>query len=387
MVNAEAAQFGFRSRFPGLSPEVTAFAPGRVNLVGEHVDYNDGLVLPMAIQLGTTVVAARLEQWVVRASSARVDSQIEFRVDPGGRVMGVTPDLGWGRYVAGVWTELAREGIEVGGAAFYVDGDLPVAAGLSSSASLCAALSVALVELCGGAMDARAMAHLCRRVERDYAGVPCGIMDPFAVLMSRAGHALMLDCRDETIEQVPIPQSLELFVLDSGVARALADGRYALRRRECEAALERIRGIRPEIRSFRDVSPDNLAEIVRHLPDPLDRRARHVVTEMARTREAADALSRGDLGRFGGLLDESHASLRDDFEVSLPAIDQLVREVRGVASVLGARLTGAGFGGCILAAGLAGCAERVRAALEADDHDRPRQQSRMFVVVPSSGVV
>ncbi|MBK8267097.1 MAG: galactokinase [Planctomycetes bacterium] len=365
MVNEIDVQSAFRRQFDGLRPAVAAFAPGRVNLIGEHVDYNDGLVLPVAIQLGTTVVAAPLSEPVIRAFSAPFNSFVEWPSTSqrqqdaesstaaghtGIPAAPIQPTSAWTRYVTGVLIELARESISIPGAALYIDSDLPVAAGLSSSASLAAAVALAICQLAGKSMGAGNMAQLCRRVERDHVGVPCGIMDPFAVLLAREHHALLLDCRDEKFSHVPLPSDFELLIIDSGLPRELSRGDYAERRRECTSALSLIRDRRPNIQSYRDIRMDELLDICDALPAPLNSRVRHIITEIERTKLAAKFLGDGDLTQFGRLLDASHASLRDDFAVSLPQIDELVELVRVQPGIYGVRLTGAGFGGCIIAA-------------------------------------
>lgn len=365
VVNEIDVQSAFRRQFNGLRPAVAAFAPGRVNLIGEHIDYNDGLVLPIAIQLGTTVVAAPLCEPVIRAFSGPLKSLVEWPSTPqrqqsaessaavghsGIPAVPIQPISAWVRYVTGVLIELARESISIPGAALYIESDLPVAAGLSSSASLTAAVGLAICHLAGKSMDAENLARLCRRVECDHVGVPCGIMDPFAVLLAREHHALLLDCRDEKFSHVPLPSDFELLIIDSGLPRELSRGEYAERRRECTSAMSLIRDRRPNIQSYRDIRMDELPDICDALPAPLNSRVRHIITEIERTKLAAKSFGDGDLTQFGRLLDASHASLRDDFSVSLPQIDELVELVRARPGIYGVRLTGAGFGGCIIAA-------------------------------------
>jgi galactokinase len=308
--------------------DVTAHAPGRVNLIGDHTDHVGGLVLPMAIDLGTTVQGRRGGSRVVLTSAdqpepAVVDLDVE---DPAA----VAP--GWARYVAGVVAELRpSEGIEG-----TVRTGLPLGGGLSSSAALEVAVAVAL----GADLDDPvALATLCQRAEQRASGVPCGVMDQLASVAGVEGHALLIDCHALSVDPVPVPEGLEVVVVDSGQARQLAGSPYADRVAECAAA-EAVIG------PLRLARPGDEEAI----PDPVVRaRARHVITEDDRVRSAATALAAGDVALLGALLQGSHASLRDDFEVSTPVLDALVGRLDATPGVHGARLTGAGFGGCVVA--------------------------------------
>ncbi len=329
---------------------VTAFAPGRVNLMGDHVDYLGGPVLPMAIDLGTTV---RLQPGgeVVRLTSAEVAEAAEVALEVA-NPSGAQP--AWARYVAGVVAELRPA---VGGQG-TVETTLPVGAGLSSSAALELAVALAL----GFAGPARELALLGQRAEQRATGVPCGVMDQLASAAGIAGSALLIDCATLSVTPVPIPDWLEVLVVHSGQPRALSATAYAERRAECEAATA-IVGPLPRA---------SLAE-VEALADPtLRRRARHVVSECERVR--AVAASRFDRSVLAEALTSSHASLRDNFEVSTPALDKLVSQLASQPGVVGARPTGAGFGGCVVALVVAGSAGR------ADVGDR-----RSWVVRASGG--
>lgn len=306
---------------------ITAFAPGRVNLIGDHTDTTGGLVLPMAIHLGTTIRFERGGDEVVLSSGA-VPGEARVALDVADPAA-VEPS--WARYVAGVVAELRP----TTGLRGHVTTTLPVGAGLSSSASLEVALAVALAP--DQAPIERALA--CQRAEQRASGVPCGVMDQLASAAGVDGHALLVDCTTLAVSPVPLPGDVEVVVVHSGEERALAGSAYAERRAACEAA-ERIVG------PLREATEDDLASI----GDPvLRRRARHVVRENARVRAAAAALAAGDLPAVGALLVESHASLRDDFEVSTPSLDALVDRLVATRGVAGARLTGAGFGGCAVA--------------------------------------
>lgn len=316
------------------------FAPGRVNLIGDHTDTTGGLVLPMAIDLGTTISGS--------AGGDRVVLRSADEPDPAVVPLDVTEpaamEPGWARYVAGVVAEL-RPSAGFDGA---VTTTLPVGAGLSSSASLEVAVALAL-GFEGTALD---LAHLTRRAEQQASGVPCGIMDQLASAAGVDGHALLIDCDALTVDPVPVPDEIEVRVVHSGQSRTLAGSAYAERTASLAAA-QRVLGPlrllaldRPEVA----LDPAGVADLVAPLTDPvLRRRARHVITENARVRVFADALRRLDLQGLGPLLAASHASLRDDFEVSTPILDALVARLVATPGVVGARLTGAGFGGCVVA--------------------------------------
>jgi galactokinase len=306
---------------------VRAYAPGRVNLIGDHTDYTGGLVLPMAIDRGTTIVAERTGRRVVLESPDDPDpAVVDLNVsDP------ASVDPAWARYVAGVVATL-RPGEGIVGA---VRTDIPIGAGLSSSAALEVAVALAL----GFAGTPKETAILCQEAEQAASGVPCGVMDQLASVSGLAGHALLIDCTTLDVTPVAIPDGVEIVVIDSGQRRHLATSAYAERRRQCEEA-EKQTG------ALRHATLNDVASI----GDPvLQRRGRHVVTENGRVLAFAAALQTGDLLEAGRLMDESHASLAHDFEVSTPVVDELVAKVASTPGVYGARMTGGGFGGCVVA--------------------------------------
>ena len=318
-------------------------APGRVNLIGEHTDYNEGFVLPMAIDRDTVVAAAPAEGRKVRVRSLNRQEAAEFDLDaPWGGRRGA-----WIDYVEGVGRVLERRGARLRGADLVLESDVPEGAGLSSSASLEVATGLALLSVAGCRLPADELALSGQAAEHEYVGTQCGIMDQLVAVRGRAGHALLIDCR--SLEARPIPLDLGpacLVVLDSGVKHELAASEYNRRRGECAQAVELLRATHPGLRSLRDLVPGDLASATAALPDALARRCRHVVTENARTVRAADVLAAGDLAAFGALMAASHRSLRDDYEVSCPELDALVDAASAQPGVLGARMTGGGFGGC-----------------------------------------
>jgi galactokinase len=313
----------------------TAHGPGRANLIGEHTDYNGGLALPFAIAQGATVTAERIEgeEMVVHAADLREDDRFAL-----GRP---EPARGWRAFARGVTAELAAEGLPVVPARLEIAGDVPRGAGLSSSAALEVALALALLGLSDAEdADRMALARLCSRVENTWVGAQTGLLDQTASLLGRAGHALAIDFSTMDVREVPFDTGAwTLVVVDSGETHANAEGGYNERRAECARAAEEL-----EVEHLAHAEEGAAAR----LPEPLDRRARHVLTEDARVRETIAALEEGDVRRVGSLLDASHASLRDDFDASTGAVEDTVERMKG-AGAAGARMMGGGFGGSVLA--------------------------------------
>jgi galactokinase len=308
---------------------VTARGPGRVNLIGEHTDYNDGLALPFPIGRGVTVTREPADGAEVHATARDLDEQDSFPLDDPPRTDG------WRAFVRGTVAELRAAGHHVGACRLTIEGDLPHGSGLSSSAALEAALCLALADEPGDRVE---LAKLCSRVENDWVGAETGLLDQLASLCGVEGHALRIDFRSLRLDPVPLELGdWTLVTLDSGAVHEHAAGGYNERRAECRAACEAL-----GIASLRDArSPDGL-------PDPLQRRVRHVLTENARVDATVEALAAGDLAEVGRLLDASHASLRDDYEASVPEVEHTV-ELLKEAGAEGARMVGGGFGGSVLA--------------------------------------
>ncbi len=335
--------------------EIRADAPGRVNLIGEHTDYHDGFVLPCAVPQRTFVALGLRSDRVVRAWSAQMGSTpVEYVLGEEKR------GAGWGDYVQGVTWTLAQRGLRIGGFDLQLRSDVPVGSGLSSSA----ALEVALLRAIRMAFDLPLsdveLAQTAQRAETDFVGAPVGIMDQMASSLGGEHHALFLDTRSLAFERIPLPDHLDLVVIDSGVAHRHAGGEYATRRRESEEAARRL-----GVTRLRDVGVDALPRVAA-LPPLLARRARHIVTENDRVLRARSALIAGDLPLLGALFNASHASMRDDYDVSVPAVDRLVELATSERDVFGARLTGGGFGGAVVIAAAGGSgpdvASRIRAA-------------------------
>ncbi len=328
----------------GVEPRLFR-APGRVNLIGEHTDYNDGFVLPMAIDRETFVAAAPRADRLVRVYSLNVEERYEFDLDaPGERERGL-----WLDYIEGVAQALERRGVRLRGADLAITSDVPVGAGLSSSAALEVSAGLALASVAGIEINRVELALAGQEAEHTYVGAKVGIMDQFIAALGRAGHALLIDCRTLRTEAIPMDTRETLIVIcDSRVKHELSASEYNERRAECERGVELLRAAgMNEIRALRDVSEAEFARYETALPEPVRRRCRHVVTENARTLRAAEALKGGRLAEMGALMLASHESLRRDYEVSCRELDTLIEIAMSLAgTTLGARMTGGGFGGC-----------------------------------------
>ena len=330
----------FSAKFGGEA-EFSVLSPGRVNLIGEHVDYNDGFVLPMAVSLHTEMALRPREDGKVVLHSPLFESTLEFDAS-NPKKTGT-----WIDYAQAVASELAKIGVELRGFEGVVMSDIPLASGLSSSASFEVAIALAFLHGAEKEMTAGEVALLCQRAENKFIGVQCGIMDQMAVAACEANHALLLDCRSLEMRQVPfqLPDHA-VVVIDSAAPRELASSAYNVRRAECELGLSLLQKHFPEAQSLRDISLDQFALHSSEMPEDVAKRVAHVVGEIERTQQAVAALENGDLGTFGAKMNESHASLRDLYEVTSAELDFLTDWARKQPGVLGSRMTGAGFGGC-----------------------------------------
>lgn len=334
---------GFQSTFKS-SPECAYFSPGRVNLIGEYTDFNGGYVLPAAIDLGTYYAVRRNGTTSVNIVSETLGETISIPLDS---VPVRTAEGQWHDFVVGILKELGKLQLRGEGVDIYVTADLPGSSGLSSSASFTVGLAYLFNQTWGGQLSRLDLVHAARRVENDFIGVQCGIMDQFAVAMGKADHCIYLHCQSLESQLVPInSEGHEFVIADSRVPRQLADTAYNERRAECDAALDILRTVH-DFDCLGEAGLDDVegCEALRALPIPY-KRARHVVSENSRVQESVAALCSGKLEEFGRLMQASHASLRDDFEVSCPELDILVDAAMQVPGVLGSRMTGAGFGGC-----------------------------------------
>lgn len=346
----------------GAGADVAVRAPGRANLIGEHTDYNGGLVLPVALEM-STYVAGRRQPSLVRLRSREADGEaiVDLRTGEG-------PETGWGRYVTAVVRSLEDAGVEMAGIDGVVASDVPVGAGLSSSAALEVAIALAVAKQPLSPLD---LARVCRRAENKYVGVTCGIMDQLTSTSARAGHALFIDCADESTRYVPLPRTVSVVLIDSGTDRSLGHVAYNERLAECRAAATAL-----GVSSLRQLAPEDLEARAGGLDRTLFRRARHVVGENARVTEVVRALEAGALDELKELFAASHVSLARDFEVSTPELDLLVALASDEEGVLASRLTGAGFGGCTVniveASAAEAAATRICARFERETGRRPR---------------
>ena len=317
-------------------------APGRVNLIGEHTDYNGGFVLPMAIDKETVIVAAPREDRKVSAFSVNFEESAEFDLDSESKLKNGF----WLNYVEGVARILERQNVCLKGANLLVWSDVPTGAGLSSSAALETAVGLALTEISGRQIDRVLLARVGQQTEHEYVGAKVGIMDQFVSANAKAKHALLLDCRSLKYENVPLDtREVAVVICDTNVKHDLASSEYNTRREECEQAIEILKKYLPGIKQLRDVGAADLKNHGNHLPEVIFCRARHIVTENERTLKAADALKKNNLTEFGRLMWQSHESLKTDYEVSCRELDLLVEIAKNTTGVLGARMTGGGFGG------------------------------------------
>ena len=341
-MNAAQLAEHFQALF-GTRPRIFR-APGRVNLIGEHTDYNDGFVMPAAIGFSTYVAAAPRSdrKLVIRSDEFPQQHEFDVRGLPEKKI-GV-----WCDYVLGVASVLQQQGHKLEGASLLVHGEVPIGAGLSSSAAIEVASALVLMDLGGVQLPLPEVAKLCQRAENTFVGARVGIMDQFVSCMGKAGHAFLLDCRSLDYKFVPIPAGIQLVVCNTMVKHDLAVGEYNKRRAECEEGVRFFAAFNPSIRALRDVSVDLLEQHANELPATIRKRCTHVIRENQRTLDAAHAFEHGDLARVGELMRESHSSLRDLYEVSSRALDVMVESAHGLPGFCGGRMTGGGFGGCTI---------------------------------------
>jgi galactokinase len=331
----------------GRAPTGIARAPGRVNLIGEHTDYNDGFVLPVAIDRGVWIAFTARDDDRVRLIAANFDHQpddFSLREVVSSRAKNKTAR--WSNYARGVAWALQQRGIQLRGFDGVIFGDVPAGAGLSSSAAIELAVAMTFQGVSGFSLPQKEFALACQQAENVFVGNRCGIMDQFISALGRAGHALLIDCRDLSHKLVPLPSGVKIVVCNSMLKRGLVDSEYNERRAQCEEGVKIFQKTRPEVKALRDVSEQDLHLLSADFPDLLAHRCRHVVTENRRVLDTVIALEASDLQTVGRLMVESHESLRYDFEVSCRQLDILVTLAQNAPGYIGARLTGAGFGGC-----------------------------------------
>ncbi|MFS7359611.1 galactokinase [Rahnella inusitata] len=368
----------FADKF-GYPATITIKAPGRVNLIGEHTDYNDGFVLPCAIDYETVIACAQRNDRQIRVIAADYDNEEDsFSLDEPILHSDAHP---WANYVRGVVKHLMLRNKDFSGADMVISGNVPQGAGLSSSASLEVAVGQALKSLYDLPLDGVALALNGQEAENQFVGCNCGIMDQLISALGKENHSLLIDCRSLETRAVSMPKNAAVVIINSNVKRGLVDSEYNARREQCEVAA-RFFGVK----ALRDVDPALFFSIEDELDPVVSRRARHVITENDRTLAAADALASGDLKRMGELMAESHASMRDDFEITVPQIDKLVEIVKEVIGDKGGvRMTGGGFGGCIVALVPQDMVEKVRHAVEEQYEAHSGLKETFYVCTASQG--
>jgi galactokinase len=374
------AAVGFSAHF-GRTPSWIAAAPGRVNLIGEFTDYNDGFVLPMALEHRTVIAAAPNEanRITVRSEAtsdcATIALQAPLVPEPKGR---------WSNYLRGILAGFLGSGMESRGFDAFIASDVPIGAGLSSSAALEVAFATLLERVHDVQLDPVSKALLCQRAEHVFAGVPCGIMDPFIAALGREDHALLLDCRSREAVWLPLKdEGVTVLIINTNVRHQLATSAYATRRDECLTAARVL-----EVSSLRDASPETLANQTGEMTETIVRRARHVIGEIARTVQAAQCIRERDWSEFGQLMDASHDSLRDDYEVSCKELDtavQIAREIGTRGGVFGSRMTGGGFGGCAVALIEAARQQEIVRRIGVDYQARTAVTPTLFTSRPGKG--
>jgi galactokinase len=374
-----AVEFDYRF---GRAPTVSR-APGRVNLIGEHTDYNDGFVMPAALDFATLTAASQRSDRRLQVYSMIMDDTREFDLDfpPEG------PTGDWSDYVIGVALMLERSGRNLSGADLIVWTDVPLGAGLSSSAALEVSVAHALLTESGLSFDPIEIAQICQRAENDFVGMRCGVMDQYISCCGVAGHALLIDCRTLASRHVAIAPNLRLLIANSRVRHQHAGGEYNLRRAACEEGVRLLSRYLGPIKALRDVTPEQLEGRRRKLPKLVYRRCRHIVTENARVLEAERALAAGDFAACGRAMNASHVSMQKDFEITCPEVDMLVGLAQTVQGVYGSRMTGGGFGGCTISLVEASAVDKASQILTDGYRIGTGLDVDIFVCEPSNGAL
>ena len=329
---------------PGICEEILKYrAPGRVNLIGEHTDYNEGFVMPAAINYSTLVAVGPREDRIITVRSEHFPDTVELNLD-----RPTTSRKHWSDYPLGVALKLAEAGHRLQGANLLIRGDVPIGSGLSSSAAIEVSTALALLDNAGLSIDRLELAKICQKAENEFVGIRSGLMDQFIACFGKKDTAVMLDCRSLESTPLPLPEEMKLVACNTMVKHQLASSEYNARREECEQGVRILSKHRPNIQSLRDVSIEDLERHGSELSEVVYRRCRHVITENDRVLRAATALRHGELSTFGELMAQSHQSLRDDYEVSCTELDLMVEFANEVPDCIGARMTGGGFGGATI---------------------------------------
>ena len=377
---AEDLQSKFGERFGGASSVYCA--PGRVNLIGEHTDYNEGYVMPLAIDLSCWIAIGPREDRIVSIYSENLDDSVE--IDPA--VAKLNPSRSWSDYPVGVAAILQQTGYSLSGANLYIRSEVPLGAGLSSSAAIEVATGYALMRMSGYDIESVPLAQLCQRAENEFVGARCGIMDQFTACHGQLGKALFLDCRSLEYRALVVPDNVALIVCNTKVKHTIAGGEYNRRRAECEEAVRLLAGTMSHIRALRDINRKQLEQNCELLTPTLYKRARHVVTEDERVEAAGSALERGDVRVLGELMRASHRSLRDDYEVSCSELDLMVEIAERQRGIHGSRMTGGGFGGCTINLVDCGSSDEFQRRVAEEYHSATGIAPDIYSVRPSQGV-
>lgn len=381
MLNVNDIRDHFSQQY-GVHPRMMVRAPGRVNLIGEHTDYNDGFVFPVAIDRATYVAARPREDRKVHVFAANLNDADEFALDD----FGHSAEHPWSNYIRGVVKGLLVAGHPLDGANLLISSDVPQGAGLSSSAALEVAVGYTFQLLNKLNILGEELALLAQGAENNFVGVQCGIMDQFISALGQRDHALLIDCRELNARPVPLPHDAKVVICDSSVRHAHGTSGYNERRAQCEEAVRILKGPMPKISALRDVTLDDLARYADMLPPVVLKRARHVVSENARVLESVAALEIGDYERFGQLMNESHTSMRDDYEITVPPIDTLVELARAVPGCYGSRMTGGGFGGCTVSLVTASSVEQFQRDVAQAYKAQTGLETTIYVCTASDGV-
>ena len=368
----------YRARFKSQTGPRIFQAPGRVNLIGDHTDYNDGFVLPAAIDRQIVIAATPRDDSLINVCALDFDQWDHFDLQK--EILRLSQNS-WGNYFRGMVWSLLRKGCKLRGMDAVVAGDIPIGAGLSSSAAIEVAVGFAMLQLSENELDLKSLALAAQKAENDFVGMRCGIMDQYISCLGQVSQALLIDCRDLSYQALPLSSRALIVVVDSGVHRGLMDMEYNARRAECESAATYF-----GVRALRDIDMETFQARAHELAPVIRRRARHVIAENNSTRSAAEALQVDDLQTFGNLMIASHASLRDDFEVSCSELDLLVDIALGVQGVYGARLTGAGFGGSMVALVKPEAADSLAAAINERYPPASGRQATVYICSASEGV-
>jgi len=371
----------FKEKF-GEAPELIVRAPGRVNLIGEHTDYNDGFVMPIAIDRDITVASKRRSDQVARIYSLDFDSVVEFHLLD----IKYDDENKWSNYPRGVAKVLQENEHSLCGLDAVITGNIPQGAGLSSSAAIEVAMGMTFERLGGLTIDPAEMSLLCQKAENQFVGVKCGIMDQFISRMGKKDHALLLDCRSLDFELIPLYlDTVKIVVCNTGVKRGLVDSEYNARREECERGVKILEKFLPGIKALRDVDLDDIHKYSSHIQEVTEKRCKYVVMENDRVMESVQAIAEKDLIKFGVLMNQSHIGLRDEYEVSCPELDAMVEIAWDIDGVIGSRMTGAGFGGCTVSLVIEDAVDELVSRINEEYPKRTGLTPEIYVFSPEDG--